>query len=227
VAAAAAPDAQPKPTAPGPDEARAEKRRLDEERRRLNDELDMQEKTLEHFEREATLELVKARLDVADAEDRLRALAPDRTSKQLEFETQKQYESAHAAENRLRMLRETTGPNHPDQVRFQDQYKEAQARLQALLKEQESREAAAAEKRHVLRAELFDAEERLHRIERRIDFHRRLATADVEAAAERLRHLSGPAAPAGPSPPALSEVNRKLDALQHDLAELRRELKRP
>jgi small-conductance mechanosensitive channel len=71
------------------------------------------------------------------------------------------------------------------------------------------------------------AEERLRSLERRQAHERARLQARLEAADERVQQLQGVPARRGPSDRQQSQVEGKLDQVLRELAELRRDLRRP
>jgi RNA polymerase sigma factor (sigma-70 family) len=231
VAAAGEPSGQPTPPKPtaansAPDDAKAAKEWRDRELQ-IRRQLEERWMILEELEEKASKELINARLALADAEDRLRSLEPDRAAKLLDPESRVAADALRKSQAELWGVDESKGPNHPDRTRAQKQLRDAQQRYEELERKRQILEAEAADQRRRVRNEMFQAEEQLRRVERRIEFRRRMATTDLEAAAERLRQFNGTAAPADPSGRILRDVEQKLEALQRELAELRRDLKRP
>jgi hypothetical protein len=98
-----------------------------------------------------------------------------------------------------------------------------------MAEEAEFRAAEAKRSKEMLdlRKEMLREEAKMQRLERQNAASHRRATEKVEAVNEAIRQLQGGAPRSEPSNQLLEELRRKVDALQRDVTELRRELRRP
>jgi RNA polymerase sigma factor (sigma-70 family) len=220
-AAEAQPPANPLRPAPPQDKKEADEQRQFQEAK-LAELIQERMNALLIQEERSSEELVRARLAVAQCQDRLKAVEPGLARQALDPEIQDAGKELRKLDQEAHELTQTKGPNHPDFQKVRERILAGRSRLEQSHAKADRLEAEAAEVRPRAREELFRAEENLRQLERRTELRRRFATADVEAAHQRLRRLQESSLPDGRSAPSLSEIDRKLDAIQRELGELRR-----
>jgi RNA polymerase sigma factor (sigma-70 family) len=205
-----------------------------------NERLDDAQKRLD--EAQAMLEQRDAEAGQAQTEQRLRLLELEESMRNLERRHDRQRERETAAlkeaeadlkqaRKGLRQVQEMIRAGaseeaaRPHGAAAERAVKEAQELVQQREEQLERGEAVRRRERIDLRRELFLEEEKLHRLERQSDARRRRAAEDVEAATERLRQLQG-GPRAEPADRLLRDLLRKVDALQAEVDELRRQMRR-
>ena len=238
----------PYPARPQQDEKVAEEHRRDEQRERLalaEKRLRLSEKEVEAQEEQWLQELIEARLKVmnlqqdinarerelaagsategslADAE--LRKLTSDRDQLAQMLEQIKRLRSKDDDPATDRLAKEIEVTEDKMRKREQELNKEAAEKKKA-------RERILADMRG-LRRDLVVAEEKLRALRRRQEWKREEARRDLEDRAQRVRQWrqtledEGSASP--PTAQQAVELEKKLDQVLRELAELRRTLRRP
>jgi RNA polymerase sigma factor (sigma-70 family) len=195
--------------AEGAHKARAELLKADDEYLRLE----------EHWAER----MAKARMELEHLEDKRNQHAED-MNLQL-GEPLEEFRNARSAVRELTGIIERTA-NDVDKKALNSRLASAKAKLEYAQKRYEDLRQSFTER--VSRAPIIAAEERLRSLERRQAFELDRARARVDAAEERLRQLEGVERQAdfGSVNRRLRELERKVDALNRSLSDLRKELRR-
>jgi len=183
--------------------------------KRAEDELRRAEKELDDLEQAFVEQRVKARLDLAQKVERLRAFESEHPAQEGTAATRMKHLQA-----RLHQLRESVA--NPDR---EPTVRQLEARIVELRKEVETREDKRKKEGPVLQKEVLLTEEHLRSLDQRQDHRRRAAVARLEAAEARLEVARG-GRPEGSAERRLRDVERKLDQLLREMAELRRKVDR-
>jgi RNA polymerase sigma factor (sigma-70 family) len=117
------------------------------------------------------------------------------------------------------------GRNDPGFAKAQKEFEQVQEHLADLQKKAAAVQRKLSAQRLELRREMVRQEEEIRLLERKRDAVREQTERARQEAAERLRRLEGGPAMALPALP-VRELMRRLDAIQRELAELRREVQR-
>jgi RNA polymerase sigma factor (sigma-70 family) len=192
--------------------------------------LDQTERELYKFEQIDSEERTDLRIRLLELEERLRAMrGQHRTQQEVEFA------DLGVAKNTLENLRqqlkqEVAVAKKPEDVptvkRLQTQIQEQEDLVHRMQDQFEVKNRQRTEKEIELRRETYLAEEKLERHDRLAAIRRKRITDSMDAASERLRNLQNDDRPADPSGRTLRELIRKVDDLQREVTELRRELRR-
>ncbi len=207
---------------------------------------------LEEVEDLSLKPLLEARTKLLELEEKLRALEGQRAAAIAELHRAMKREDPEAlpevveGRKHITLLTsqilavKTTGatPDSSPQLKsLQDELEKQRIHLEQELKGADRRlrdrqqEVAQVERMYAgalleVRLQILVAEEKVHRVERRSSREVGRATAAVDAAAARVRQLEGlPSAPESSSR-AGGDLDRKLDELLREVAEIKRELKR-
>lgn len=236
-AAAAQPPAEP---------AKADER--DAQLDRARDELLVREALLDKVEERTSKELTEARLKLLELQERLGALErkqefelavqrrkQERADKEGDARTLELREKAEELARRIRDLRAVSKDPDPEILRRlegelrkhrENLRDEMRAADEAHYVEREKADQRYARDLLELRRHILIAEEDFKLLERRVARETGRASADVEAAAARVRQLEGlPTVPPAPDRPN-AELSRKLDELAREIADIKKELKR-
>jgi hypothetical protein len=205
----AAPDPKPEPD-----------RAAEEREKRLAKALDdakVQEANLFRQEREWLREFVEAQRRLLQVQERLRTvqrLQEDNT------DTIRSERDALAA--RIRKMEEVLADNKKDAERLA-QWKDQVSALTARLRDHEERRSAEL---FEARLAVIQAEEEVRLVERQQAAQRARLQARVDAAHDRVRQLQDDAPPADPADRRVRGLEKKLDEVLRELAELRREMRK-
>jgi RNA polymerase sigma factor (sigma-70 family) len=197
---------------PAADEDREKALAEEKERllRKANVELDRAEREADELEKKLSEEMVQLRLALMQAEEELRSTERQEALKREEIQAELKKIDREMAEVDKKVARPE------DAKKLKAPLEERAARLRAMARE--SRDRAE------LREKMVKAEEDIRLAERLADRARARAADHIEEATARLRQAQGQALPE--KTPDLRSLERKLDRLQREVEELRRELRR-
>lgn len=170
-------------------------------------------------------EAFSLRSRLAQEEERFKALDREENI-QVEWLMKAMTEGRTGIENQkkhLARLLETHGADHPDVAREKRALDVGSETLDRLHAELKQRQAKMLKDRMQAREMMVRLEEEAKRVERRAALEERDIADKRAAIQDRLRQASGGNAPAEHR---LHDIERKLDALARELAELRREIKK-
>ncbi len=246
--AGASPAPKNAPGHPAKDEKAAEQHRRDELRERLElaeKRLRLSEHEVEEREERWLQELIEARLKVMNLQEELKARERELADRSAtegslvdpELRTLMNERNRVAAQlEQMRKLR-----TKDDESATERLTKELAVTEDKMRKREQELNKEAAEKKKVreralvdlrgLRGDLLVAEEKLRALRRRQEWQREEARRDLEDRAQRVRQwrqsLEDAESAAPPAARQPAELERKLDQVLRELAELRRTLRRP
>lgn len=184
------------------------------------------EHAAEDMEAVLTRQLIDVRERLVEAEERLREARRQPLETPVEVEKRLLKEEAADVELTIGKLKRAAKPEDERLRKFLRQLDSIRSELARI-----DRSANAAREKRFgaivqLRKQIVQDEERVRQLERKQAIMRERFARKWDEAADRLRRLEdrGPAALGGD--PALRKLERKLDALQRDLTELRRAVRR-
>jgi hypothetical protein len=209
------------------------KEQLAERARKLlqaRDALDRSEQELNDFEQRDAEERANLRMRLLEMEERLNAMRGEHRMRQVaeleDLGREKNKRDALQHEWRTWIEKARKPEENPS-------FKELQVEImkqEDVVKDMESRFNAANRKRTEavieFRREMYLAEEKLERHDRLAAIRRKRIMDAMETASDRLRNLQNDDRPSDPSNRNLREVIRKVDDLQREVTELRREMRR-
>jgi RNA polymerase sigma factor (sigma-70 family) len=238
--------AEPAAAQPPAEPARADERAAQLDRAR--EELQLREKLLDKVEERVSQELTEARLKLLELQERLRLLErkqeaelavlrrkQERAEKDGVPQVLELREKAEELALRIRDLKASPDDPKPEMMRrLQEELRKYREKLQDEMRAADEAHSVArehaerlyAQEMLELRKPILVAEEALKTLERRAARETNRALGDVEAAAARVRQLEGlPPAPPTPGRPN-ADLERKLDDLAREVADIKKELKR-
>jgi RNA polymerase sigma factor (sigma-70 family) len=210
----------------------AEKQERERERAQAKDQVNRLEAVLQKQEEQWSDELIEARKQLLIAEEQLRRLerrqAAQRERGQEQVELRRAEEDVLWLQNTLREMaaREKNAELSAGRRQLSLQLDEARAKLRKLEPLVEKLEQQRTEELIEARQKVVIAEERLRQLERRQATQRERTQAQLQAADERIRQLQGAPSQPAPAQGRIQELERKVDQLLREMAELRREMRR-
>jgi RNA polymerase sigma factor (sigma-70 family) len=178
-------------------------------------------------ERQRSDEVTKYRIRLAQEEERLKALDRQQHG-ELDQMSQLIVESRSDVDRQKRLLTESLsahGPDHPDVAKIKAALSEGAKMVEKQQAELTDRQAKVLAERIKARELMVRLEEEAKAIERRMGIEDHDLAAKRAVLQDRLRQASGSSAPAS-ADQRLGDIERKLEMLARELADLRREMKR-
>jgi RNA polymerase sigma factor (sigma-70 family) len=171
-------------------------------------------------------EAVQLRLQLAQQEERFNALDRDHAMELERLTKAMTQADARLTDQKQRLseVMEGRGKDHPDVDRQKRALNDAAERFERLQAELKERQSKVLNERMQARATMVQLEEEAKRIERRAAMEEREIAEKRAAIQERLRGSGGSAKSSGDG--RLADIDRKLDTLIREFAELRREMKK-
>jgi RNA polymerase sigma factor (sigma-70 family) len=174
-------------------------------------------------ENQRTDEVTKYRIRLAQEEERLKTLDRQQHG-ELDHMSQLIVESRSDVDRHKRLLTESLsahGPDHPDVAKIKAALSEGAKMVEKQQAELHDRQAKVLAERLKVRELIVRLEEEAKAIERRMTIEEHDLAAKRAALQDRLRQAGG-----GASTDRLGDIERKLDMLARELADLRREMKK-